>query len=1384
MNGEKESPPKSDDFWKIASGKSEKNSIFEFYSQLYSNINNEENSIVWEKVIEAARGIVWCLQIISLLWLPDMKISNWNKNMILWEIIGYLKFDNICSELGIINECLILSILFTCSVFLSVITFIAAIYYSYSIPTLILSFFRNLFSLYIALFLVPSIEIFTIFLKYNFLHHDKVAEYQSNNDSAKYEISLALQTGIIFLLIFGLVLMIFYTQLSGEIRHSLHKNTITAKAHSKIDTHIAIFTYFLPIFYVAVAENSVIYLQILAIIFSAILIREAMIFRPYFSFYYNSIVILRLFTIAFISFIFILGRLMDNSLAISMFALILWPILSIFFIQLTIKSEKKVLKNIPNGMQNINSEYELERSLRSALLINDAENKEQIIQFFENFFIDKERSCSKLLVIWEANYCLFTLDSKSLAKVKIAKIKHFSNLILEGDYQEYLCNKNISNHESDILNFPSFFAEFQLIKKRDKELCINLLNFLNEITSLKPSMKKLKTKLNSIDEDITVLNKEYSRLTTKYSNSKEALSLYASYLKDITYDLEKSVSIELKLKSASRIFSSSFNDPNNFSCFNDNNGILIISNESESFGKILYANHKSAEIFKWPLNNFVSDNFFNFFHPYYIERIIAEAKHFVQFSSSLEIDLNQGFFLNLPNNLLECIGKLSVTTINNFIVSILIFRKKEIERQVALISDDFEIICHSTNFQKFSGKVNDNLIGSNIKNLFFCLEEFDLKPFTAYRLPYISNEMHLVLSYYELFELKLPYVILINDSKEIKNWRSEELDTYNNAKHLQLEPNFLSAELPDTWYSERINASSQKENQPEELLDSKMNLYEESYEDLENNEITDKNDDNRSQFSASNSRNKFLRAKKVSSRAVNVQHAAYVFCALVVVSFNIAVLVYAFSTINAISNINLPLHIGETGKYFQQIALSSQMILWAIISQVPESLALVPEINNRYIGSLSDFKALYSNITANAINWNHCSGQSIINDANMDLWHSDNGFYTKKSNLVNAAAEFIANGKDFEAKLIDSSLGSPWDPFHFLLLNGYGIALDYCYNSFNDIIDCQKSAIGGFKTHMTVLLSSGPIVLLVCILLISPAFYTMFKIENELWCDVRKNAYKSYFDHKQTILDRLRDVHFEENITFSDQKPSKKICRFYSYWKYAWRITVVQVAVYSFCLINILYLYDLCLEYLSNRPEAIQNLIKAQILYVNLGIWTIQAAANTWGFPLCVQFPSACPFYQADTKIDEIIFSIQSIRLALRNPKYSNVLSQKFKNLLYEDNQEISKDFFRFGAYSAQEHLTLEVYTQAYKINPPADLLNFVWNTLYIADFYDSAVTEIDDYSKSLIDNQMTIIAYSLVAFILSSFAAYIGIYLTFFINEKKYLQKINSILKMIPNNQ
>ncbi|CAG9311158.1 unnamed protein product [Blepharisma stoltei] len=412
-------------FWKRKKEKSLKSSIFEYFCQLFPGNAYQEDSILKQKLVLAIEGTIWCLQIISLLWVPDLPIKNWSKNNTLWKIIGYLKFDNACSAAGIIEECFLAIIIFTYTSFIIIAISIIAIYYSYSLPSYAFKVFRGFIYIWANFFLVPTVELLSIFLKYNFLPHDKISEYDTDGQLSDFYVNFGCKIVIIVGLMIGFVMILFYTEFAAEIRHSEIKTTLNAKAHSKIDYHIAIFTYFFPITYAVFAENYIIYLQISAIIFSGFLIKEAIIFLPYFSYFGNTTIILKLSCIVVISFIFILGSLMDNSLAISILAVFIVPSLAIFIVQFSCKLQIKSSKIIPKDLKCIDSQYELEKSVRHEMCSGNIEYKDEIIQIFENFFIEKRLNGSKLQAIWAANYCFYTLKDESLAKIKLAKSKIF-----------------------------------------------------------------------------------------------------------------------------------------------------------------------------------------------------------------------------------------------------------------------------------------------------------------------------------------------------------------------------------------------------------------------------------------------------------------------------------------------------------------------------------------------------------------------------------------------------------------------------------------------------------------------------------------------------------------------------------------------------------------------------------------------------------------------------------------------------------------------------------------------------------------------------------------------------------------------------------------------
>ncbi|CAG9323963.1 unnamed protein product [Blepharisma stoltei] len=1350
------------------------NAIFEFFSILYYQKSYLGLTLPQQKVKIAIEVSLWCLQMTSLLWIPNLQIEDWKENMIMWRIIGYLKIDNTCSALGIADTCLYILMACVFAVFFGMFALVLVLYYSISLPAIIFSVFKRLICIWLNILYIPSLELFTIFLKYNFSQQKNVLEYEENDNSANFKISSPIQALSFIAIIVNFLIFFLYSMLSGEIRHCTAKSIVKAKAHSKIEIHAAIFTFAFPILYSIFADNYIIHLQILALISSAFLLAETITFLPYFSEYCSILVIIRFFTVTLMSFLFIFGYCVDNSLFITLFAIILFPISIVFIIIYALKLQRKLSKNIPDNISGIKSQYNLEKSLRYALCSGNVENKNEIIRIFENFFMSKSLDRDKLQVIWVTNYCLFTLKNEALAKIKLSKIKYTSGWNLEEKYQEYLCNKIIMESDSnESVSYENYYHKIHQIKQQDRKLCINLSVFWEEVTCKKPSFSKLIKSLNSINDGITFLNTEYKQLTTKYDNSRDALGLYFLYMRNILHDYDNSDKLNYKLRFFDRIFSSITNEAQNLSCFNSNNGILLISNEEKNFGEILFASSRAAEIFKLSTHGIVGNNINHFIPEPYNQKTVDTMSEMVHFSSITEIYFNDGCFFITPRNfLLECIGKASITSINNVIATILVFRLNKSTHQVALISEDGEIYSYTEDFPSLIG--HDNLVGANIKSLFPDLEEINFQPLVPYNLSGFKNEMILVMCYTEFYNIKIPYVLLINDPDEILKWKDEKWRQQDNLQ----EENFVR---PTPLSFHMFRSSPSEENSllmSKEMLDPKSDCLSNPDETtkLASNHAKGKNDDEKSQTESS-SLSVFLHMMKISSRAIDALHIVFVILIVVVLATNLAVLFYAFNGIGIVRDISLPKTIGDIGKAFQQLGVLSRLLY--MLNGLEGIDSVLQLCFNRFQENVVALDNLYINAASNLTDWKSCSGTSIFTEKNINLWKIDDGMYTVKTTLMDTIGQFVQSGYEFITKYNNG--GNFYKETAFFAINGYGESFKYCYDSLCDVISCKKSAISDFRTEIYILLVLGIIVLSIGIVIMVPFCNSAIKTENILWNNIRKYATKNYLELKQSCILRLNSVHNQHETVIFNGNRSKNLLSFRSYWKYIWRVTLFLIATSIFCIINITYFYQKCADYLYYRPEVTKQLITSQVLFTNFNIWITEAAMQTPGFSLADMLPLGSPFSNAILNLDEIIAQIKSSQLTFRKSKHSEILPRSLKKQFFEkDSCEIKEH--NFGVFSGGE---ISIFDGLLVSRLQGDAVD-VWLALMVSlqeldTDYNELIEKYNQYSQSVIDDQMSVIIGVLAIFIVISIVMYFGVYLIFFRNEKKYLQKINSMLQIMP---
>ncbi|CAG9323948.1 unnamed protein product [Blepharisma stoltei] len=316
---------------------------------------------------------------------------------------------------------------------------------------------------------------------------------------------------------------------------------------------------------------------------------------------------------------------------------------------------------------------------------------------------------------------------------------------------------------------------------------------------------------------------------------------------------------------------------------------------------------------------------------------------------------------------------------------------------------------------------------------------------------------------------------------------------------------------------------------------------------------------------------------------------------------------------------------------------------------------------------------------------------------------------------------------------------------------------------------------------MFAFLIVGIAVLAACIIVMAPFCHAAIKIENNLWNNLRKNVHKNYFELIQSSLERLKKVHSQAEDIPYNRNPSKIPFNFKKYWKYLWRISLYLIVILLFSIINITYLYENCSQTLAHRPEVIRELINMQILYVTLGIWASEAAIETVGISLKNQIPYSYPFRNSLASMTDAMLRIKYSQSIIRNSKYSHILSKKFDKIFFEKADDSTWDEFAYGLYSAGEMTLFHADFVSDSFSEFSQLSRFM---LIINDLdlsFNGLISEIDQYSQSVIDGQISVIIGVLGVFIIISFIMYFGIYLSFFVGEKKYLRKINSLMEIIP---
>lgn len=1352
-----------------------KQALFRLFLKMYIDISPAEKSNNINRLKIMLTHSIYSLQIMSFLWTHDLPVSYWNDYMDIWMFISYSRFDNICAALDSSKICIHAFLTISLIIAALIIIFTWLVYETKSCKFL-LSILAKLITFMSDIILIPTITLLGFTVRHKFDRVDVLVEYVDNNNYSSFEVEAP-----IICLIFLAILCAFFISIcknifSSDIRHSQHDKKLDAKSHSMIELYTFFFTIFTSFLYVFTSKDQIIYLQLIISISSSMILISILKYLPYYSEFYTCVMCVKFFSISLVSILFIIGEIFDQALLIGLLTFLLVPSASFLICQYVSYLFIAISQIGPLDIWFIKDEYHLELLLRSHLLREATEKKCEIIELFSRCFLDTKIYQNKLPAIWEANYCLYVLNDPDLAKIKLIKSKS-SKSSLEGDYQIFVFNQFLLDLElNDDTKYIDYLSKIEIIKYEDQDLCLKLVDFWKEMIISKPNINLLGRLIDDISDSIHSLDEKYKFLVTNYSRSKECLYFYSTFLQKILCESEQALILGNKLNAFLKFQEKTLRDEDQLNYFDDNCGILFVSWANDKLGQILYSNFKAEHLLKYPKDSLKDLDFSALIPSPYDKKFVKIMADYLNSISDSRIIIPQTLYLKMStNHILECTLKVTINSVHNSPVIVIIFREKITSHEVALISKSGVIFAHSEKFSDVALRKSESFMRFHIRSIFPELRRVNLGHFKPYKL---RTGIWVVLCYFEFLKQKIDYLLLVTCHNEIQQWENGNVDDPHLKNLLDISSGRPSLSEDQ---SENLKIRSLSWSRKVKFVNvaeiSTVSLGETSSQ-VELTNIPEERSLKFSQSSHNYSKNHFFNSiSKKSIKSINIFNTFLILSIVAVLASNIAVLYWTSIEISKASDLSMPLTLGEISNSMHKMAQYSRYIT---------AVHLSPEFKDIFESEFTDeierLKIISDRINSKLSSWNNCNAHSVFTDKRISFWQTDWLLYHETTNMISALSYFITQAGHFLEKL---RIGDTNDEeVSFFLLNGWGDAYHYSNNSLFEQIDCEMKNIEDLIQNIYILLLVGIGVLSLCLILILQLIIRLENISNKFWNKIKQNVCQSYSDLIQSSSDRLSMIHghaeLANNVTNSKIVFRKR--NFKNFKRYILRIGVYLAISLFFYFINSLYLYVQCNDLLLLRPELMRTLINSQNLYQTLTTWASERIAfEIFYSDLCSIMGSSCTFSNADISFERVLDNLYQSNLLLRNDKFLNLVNDDYMELSFENSYKFN-NVTKLGIFPAGNILMFE----ASSLNHHFSDITKEWYSFYLSmqDLeiqHDDLIQIADKASDEIINQKFDLIILSLALYAIISSFLYFAIFLPFLLKEKSHLKKMQAVCEIIP---
>ncbi|CAG9334495.1 unnamed protein product [Blepharisma stoltei] len=1325
------------------------------FKPLYDNKTRQRSQYLVEIIINTIN----CFQILSFTWYPNMPISNWNHNFLVWKVLSYFSIDNMCSEMSVVNACYYgaLSYLGLC-----LLGFIAVCVLSYlkrNIPDFFIYLISNSWSFFATIGFLPSFVLFLCIWKYSTFSYTNGTEFsQMNINDWNFG-----TPGAVISIIGVLVLAsgsLVYEWFTADICHYHATKNLISKSNSHGGVNILFFKMLIGLMYLFLGYLDIVWYETCIIIVCAAQGYSMFKINSYYNPIMNSIKISRSLTTCLWTLSFILGHWLDDAYVIIFLNICFVP--TIFALSVYILSHRSEAKLKDLG--SLKNQYEFELQYRHLLVNKNEKDCEKVLDLFIKANKISMFVKDKLMVAWEVNYCIWNMKNIRLAKIKFVKMKETKSSI-EGDIQEWRIMKIMDKYQ-DNLSIFSYLIELDRAVKKDEKLCNLLIMMWNEIIAKSPKLERLEKLSHKIPGVILNTKKQYEVLIDMKNSN--VLEKYGTLLNNILCDYEKGNTILTKMKIVQKA-------EKHHAVYDWDKGSILISANSNDFGKIVIINDKAAEILKDSKFDIIGSDFTDYVPPPFQYGHAEVAKAYIENCKCPDVTKPANLWvLDLEGFIKECELSISLTTYLShmyFVVSINLLLST---RQVALISEDGCIYCHSYLFPSYIGVHRRMVKHEYIQDLLPSLNFPHITPFQPVSLNFSGHELIVVYCTEKIKARTINFILVVRDQKEITSWMEGEgvlqsetiINIMNSSIANEINFQLLAAENEKVKFSFEDDNEQAANQTVEELLPTHS-----GDKKLKDDKPIDSSSAQNSSSQGNQNRGKVIINQL--ERTLKQFKIILILTIAAMVAMNIAIFIYIYDAVSHSLSVTVFDHLGVIFFRFISVAGYARVVDYSIFMN--SSIEKNINIFNR---ATNDLDSIEDSILSDYEWWSYCKGSEIVNENLLNVWNFENEPKQNKMNLNDATNLYLTNARLFSKNAANSV--DYKKQLMFLFANGLGDMVMQTNSSLSDLVDCEINRISQISNSIVIYLFIGISILGLCAIGLAGGIWFINKKYNDIWNFIRTITSASYFDLKSTCIDRLLLAHGVDYFSESDfpKKAFQEPLKFKVYWKYLKWLSVFFVTSTIYYIIVHAFLYSRCESLLKNRPIELTNYIQRRVSLSKIELWSREVELENTSISIQNLFPTSFDFKDPSKERDEALTFLKytSWVLEVNIP----TMYKSMKELVFVDGNS-STYYTQYGNYAAINIFAFDGLALQYNTDLES---NMVWtdNLISLKISLQNNYQIINENSKKVITDERNLISYSVVVYSIFTVFLYFLFYLPILSRETKNLERFQTIVSLIPD--